>query len=245
MASTGKSPIAATFWRGFRAGSPFVLVIVPFALLFGAVAADAGLDIIETMAMTVLVIAGAAQFTALGLLSEHAPTLIVLAAALAVNLRMAMYSAALVPHLGRAPFWLRALMAYFMVDQVFAVAVKEYEAQPAMPLGHKIAYYFGSLAPIVPLWYLFSWVGAVAGRAIPPGYSLDFAIPICFIAITAPMMRSLPHFVAALVSVGAALALAWVPWNLGLMVAALLAMVAGAQVELWLARRQAAGEAAG
>ena len=54
-----------------------------------------GLDLIETMTMTVLVIAGAAQFTALALLEEQAPTLIVIIAALAVNLRMAMYSAAL------------------------------------------------------------------------------------------------------------------------------------------------------
>jgi predicted branched-subunit amino acid permease len=47
------------------------------------------------MTMTVLVIAGAAQFTALALLEEQAPMLIVIIAALAVNLHMAMYSAAL------------------------------------------------------------------------------------------------------------------------------------------------------
>jgi hypothetical protein len=53
------------------------------------------------------------------------------------------------------------------------------------------------------------------------------------------MMRSLPHFVAALVSVAATLALIWVPYNLGLIIAAILAMIAGAQVELWLKRRAA------
>ncbi len=80
---------------------------------------------------------------------------------------------------------------------------------------------------------------AVAGQKIPAELSLDFAIPICFIALTAPMMRSLPHFVAALVSVAATLALIWVPYNLGLIIAAILAMIAGAQVELWLKRRAA------
>jgi len=224
------------FWQGFRDGSPFVLVVVPFALLFGVVATDLGLDLVETMSMTILVVAGAAQFTALTLLVEKAPTLVILLTALAVNLRMAMYSAALTPHLGKAPFWMRALMAYFMVDQTFAVAVTKFEQNRAMPLGAKIAYYFGCLSPIAPLWYVFSFVGAVAGKAIPPEYSLDFAVPICFIALVAPVLRSLPHFVAATVSVTAALALAWVPYSLGLIIAAVLALAAGAETERQLER---------
>ncbi|MFQ5438946.1 MAG: AzlC family ABC transporter permease [Paracoccaceae bacterium] len=233
---SSNSPKTA-YWTGFRDGAPFILVVVPFALLFGVIATEAGLDLVEAMSMTVLVIAGAAQFTALALMLDHAPTFIVLLTALAVNLRMAMYSAALVPHLGRERLGIRALMAYFMVDQAFAVAYKKYEETPEMSLAEKSAYYFGCLSPIVPLWYAFSYVGAVMGKAIPPEYSLDFAIPICFIALTAPMMRSLPHFIAALVSIVAALLLAWVPYSLGLIIAALLAMVTGAQAELWLARR--------
>jgi len=221
----------AVFWRGFIDGLPFVLVVVPFALLFGVVATGAGLNIVETMTMTILVVAGAAQFTALALLQEEAPTFIVLLTALAVNLRMAMYSAALVPHLGKASMGMRMVMSYFMVDQSFAIAARKYEETPGMPLPHKIIYYFACLLPIVPLWYLCSYVGARLGAAIPPEYSLDFAIPSCFIALTAPMMRSLPHFLAALVSIIGALALAWVPYSLGLIIAAVFAMAVGAEVE--------------
>ncbi len=227
----------SAYLTGFRDGSPFILVVVPFALLFGVIATEAGLNLIETMAMTIMVIAGAAQFTAVSLMLDQAPTFIVLLTALAVNLRMAMYSAALVPHVGKAPLGIRMLMAYFMVDQAFAVAVKKYNEEPQMTLPQKTAYYFGCLSPIVPLWYLFSYIGAVVGTAIPPEYSLDFAIPICFISLTAPMMRSAPHFLAALVSVAATLALIWVPYNLGLIAAAMLAMMTGAQVELILKRR--------
>jgi len=231
--------LKSVFWSGFRDGSPFILIVVPFALLFGVISIDAGLNIVEAMSMSVLVVAGAAQFTAISLMLDHAPTFIVLLTALAVNLRMAMYSAALVPHLGKTPFWLRALMAYFMVDQAFAVAFKKYEEKPDMTQAQKVVYYFGCLSPIVPLWYVFSFVGAIAGRAIPAELSLDFAIPICFIALTAPMMRSLPHFVAAVVSVAATLALVWVPYSLGLIIAAMVAMMAGAEVERQLSRRVA------
>ncbi len=74
-------------------------MVAPFGLLFGVVATEAGLNLVETLTLTVLVIAGAAQFTALALLEDQAPTIIVIIASLAVNLRMAMYSAALFPHL--------------------------------------------------------------------------------------------------------------------------------------------------
>lgn len=223
--------MGGAYWQGFRAGAPFVLVVAPFGLLFGVVATEAGMDLWQTMAMTVLVIAGASQFAAVQLLSDHAPVLVAVLTGLAVNMRMAMYSASLAPHLGKAGLGMRALVAYFLVDQSYAVSVADYEQRPARPLPEKLAFFFGSMTPIAPLWYGFTLVGAVAGAAIPPAYALDFAVPITFIAIVAPSLRSLPHIAAAFVSVAVALALAWMPYNSGLMIAALLAMITGAFIE--------------
>ena len=107
----------SAYWLGFRDALPFLLLVIPFALLFGVVATEAGLDVLETLAFSVVVIAGAAQFTALQLMADHVPTLIVLISALAVNLRMAMYSASLTPHIGAAPVWQRAIVAYLTIDQ--------------------------------------------------------------------------------------------------------------------------------
>ena len=101
--------LSSFYWQGLRAGAPFFLVIGPFGLLFGVLAAEAGLNLFETLSFSVVVIAGAAQFTALQLLQDQAPTLVVLASALAVNLRMAMYSASITPHLGGLPLWKRAI----------------------------------------------------------------------------------------------------------------------------------------
>lgn len=227
----------SAFWSGFIDCSPFILVVAPFGLLFGVVATEAGLNIVETMSMTVLVIAGAAQFTALALLEDQAPTFIVILAALAVNLRMAMYSAALVPHLGKSSLGTRVLASYFMVDQTFAVSIKKFEDKPEWSLSQKAAYYFGCASSICPFWYGFTLIGAIAGKSIPQEYSLDFAIPICFISLIAPMLRSLPHLVAALVSVFIALILAWMPYNLWLLIAAIIAMMAGARTELWMKQR--------
>jgi predicted branched-subunit amino acid permease len=82
-------------------------------------------------------------------------------------------------------------------------------------------------------------VGALLGQKIPPAFALDFALPITFIAILAPMLRTLAHVAAAVTSIVAALALAPLPYNTGLLVAAALAMAAGARTELWLEARRA------
>lgn len=229
-------PLSA-FWRGLRDGSPFVVVIIPFSVLFGVVARDAGLDLLQVFAMSAIVIAGAAQFIALSLLSEGAPVIVALLGGLAVNLRMAMYSAALVPHVGQAPLWQRVVMAYVMVDQVYAVAVQTYDREPAMPLAQKVAYYFGNIMAILPLWYGGTLAGAVMGQAIPASLSPDFAVPVCFIALLAPLLRGVPNLVAAGTSIVAAIVFSGVPWNFGLILAAITAMIAGAQTELALRRR--------
>jgi 4-azaleucine resistance transporter AzlC len=224
----------STFWRGFRECLPFVLIVVPFGTLFGVAATEAGMNILQVMSFSVLVIAGAAQFSALALLQENAPTVIILLTSLAVNLRMAMYSAALVPHFGKLRTRLKLLISYFLVDQSFAMGIKEYEEHPDQPVENKVAYFFGCMLIMAPFWYVSTYLGAVLGASIPGAFSLDFAVPICFIALIAPMLRSVPHIVTALVSIIAALALAWVPYNLGLIIAAILAMMAGAYTELKL-----------
>jgi predicted branched-subunit amino acid permease len=223
-----------------RDGAPFTLVVVPFSLLFGVVGTEAGLSIAETMGFSVLVIAGAAQFTALQLLTDNAPTLIALVSALAVNLRMAMYSASLTPWLGAAPLWQRALAAYFMVDQSYACAIVKYEREPELSVPERMAYFFGVVTPICPLWYAFTLIGALVGNAVPAGLPLDFALPITFLAMIGPMLRTPAHLAAAFVSVALALLCAGLPYNLGLLVAGIAGMMTGAQVEVLLERRRQA-----
>ena len=229
----------SAYLMGVRDGAPFILVVVPFAMLFGVVAIEAGLRLGETLAMSVLVIAGASQFAALQLMIEDATVTLVLLAALTVNLRMAMYSAALVPHLGAAPFWQRACAAYLLFDQTYAVSVARFETDGAdWPTPFKMAYYFGVATPIAPLWALATLAGALLGARAVETVQLDFVLPLMFLALVAPMLKSLAHVTAAGVSVALALALSGLPAGLGLLIAAAVAMMAGALVETWLETRR-------
>ena len=221
---------------GIKDSIPFVLVVAPFALLFGVVASEAGLTVTQSLGFSIVVIAGASQLAAVQLMAENAPTLIIIATALTINFRMAMYSASLAPYLRGVPLWKRAVMSYLLVDQTYALSLTKYETEPQMSNAAKAAYYLGTMVFITPAWYGFTVLGAVSGAKIPPEFALDFALPIAFLAMIAPMLKTPAHVAAALTSVLVALLLAFIPYNLGLLIAAVCAMIVGAQIELMLQR---------
>lgn len=221
-------------WRGIMGMAPFCLVLVPYGILFGVVATEAGLDIAQALVMSGLVIAGAAQFTALALMQDHAPTLVILATALAVNLRLAMYSAGLVLHFGSLPFWKRALIAYGITDQSYALAERSYEG---LSLTEKAAFFISGFALIFVAWMVGVVIGLMVGAQIPPEYALDFALPILFISVVAPGIRSLPHIVGVTASVICGLAFNGIPFSLGLPLAAIVAVMAAAETERRLGGR--------
>ncbi|MDG1432213.1 MAG: AzlC family ABC transporter permease [Paracoccaceae bacterium] len=222
-----------------KRGYPFFLVVLPFALLFGVVGTEAGLNLFDVLAFSVVVVAGAAQFTAVQLLSENIPTVIALLSSLAVNLRFAMYSASLTPYLGDAPLWKRAAVAYLLIDQAFAVSATEFEKQTEWTTNDRLAFFFGAVLVIVPFWFVGTLVGALVGSAIPPEFALDFALPICVLAMIGPALRTLAHIGAALTASVMSIVLVGMPHSLGILSAGILAMIVGAEIERRMKRGQA------
>ncbi|MDF1873865.1 AzlC family ABC transporter permease [Vannielia sp.] len=228
MASTTAK---STYGRGFRDSLPFTLVVTPFGVIFGVIGTEAGLNLLEVMTFTVLVIAGAAQITALQLMDDNAPTLVVIATALAVNARMAMYSASIAPHISAANGWAKAAVSYLLMDQVYAASLLRYEENPGWSLRQKLLYLFGTATPVAFMWYMGTLLGALAGQAIPEDWSLDVAVPLAFLALVAPGLRTRAHLIAAFVALVVSLVLAWMPYSAGVVIAGLCGMAAGAELE--------------
>lgn len=225
------------FFKGVTQALPFFVVIVPFAMLFGVLSAEAGLGPWETQIFSITVFAGASQLAALQLMQDQAPVLVILATGLAVNLRMMMYSVALTPHVGGAPLGIRTAMAYFLVDQSFALSLAEYEKNQTSSTAEKVAFFFGTVAPITLIWNISTAAGSYLGKAVPDSWGLDFAMPITFIGMTAAMLRTVPHGVAMVVSVGVTLMLWAMPYGTGLLVGAAAGMAAGALAETFAERK--------
>lgn len=92
------------FQLGLKQVPPFIFIVGRFGLVFGTIASKARLSVIEALSFSIFVMAGSAQLTALQLMLDGNLTLLVMLYALAVNLRMMIYSASLTPYLSEAPF---------------------------------------------------------------------------------------------------------------------------------------------
>ena len=91
------------FFQAARDMLPLLVGAMPFGIIYGTLAASAGLSALQAIGMSLLVFAGSAQFIALSLLSGGAGMAVVLLTTLVVNLRHALYSATLQPFVRHLP----------------------------------------------------------------------------------------------------------------------------------------------
>jgi Predicted branched-chain amino acid permease (azaleucine resistance) len=216
------------FLRGLRDIAPMMLGIAPFGLITGVSAASIGLTPLEASAMSILVFAGASQLAAIALLGQGAGVLVILLTTFMINLRMAMYSASIAPWLKPFGTPTRSLLAYLMTDQAYGFAILKYRREPKLP---RREYYLGVAAPLWILWQTATLLGVGVGTQVPPSWQLEFAIPLTFLAMLAPAVRDRPGLLAALVGGSLSLAFATLPYNLGLVLGALLGITAGTLAE--------------
>jgi predicted branched-subunit amino acid permease len=164
------------------------------------------------------------------LIAANSPVIVTIAAAVIVSLRLLMYSAAVAPHLAHlTPRW-RALLAFLMTDQSFAMAVKRF-SEPG-DARHRHWYFLGTASTLYLSWQAAVIVGVVAGAQVPSDWSLDFVVVLTFIALLVPAVRTRADLAAAIVAFGVALAAAGLPYRLSLVVASMAGIAAGLAIEL-------------
>jgi 4-azaleucine resistance transporter AzlC len=173
------------FRRGMLASAPLVPGTVAFGLLYGMLARQAGFSPTEAWAMSLIVHAGSAQFVALGMWGTAGTAAIVITT-LVVNLRHLLMGASIAPHLRHLrPAW-RPLLALWMSDESYALAISAYER------GHGSEWYFlGANVGIYLVWTTSGLVGALIGSAVPdPGrYGLGLVFPLAFLGLLVPFLR--------------------------------------------------------
>jgi hypothetical protein len=106
-----------------------------------------------------------------------------------VNLRHALYSASLAPFLSHLPLRWRLTLAYLLTDEAFAVSAPRYR-QPDTTHAH--GYALGAGLALWVEWQLSTAFGIVFGARIPPTLSLEFALPLTFLAMLIPTLVDRP-----------------------------------------------------
>jgi len=224
----------AAFISGARDTLMVIPSYVPFGLVCGVASVNAGLTTDASLALPALVYGGSSQAVLLQFVQGNASLWIAVLSGCVVNLRMAVYSAAMaskVRHLGKTQ---RMLVAAFIVDNTFAFIQAREQSHPHDK--HLMAYYAGSSTVCWIGWVLFCSIGVLAGNIVPPSWQLEFAIPLSFIAVAAPSIRNLPMGAAALVGGMASVLLFALPLKLGLIAACLAGLMAGLLTQKWTTR---------
>ncbi|RXZ44437.1 AzlC family ABC transporter permease [Crenobacter cavernae] len=223
------SPLLA----GVRDTVPMLVGAAPFGLIFGTLAVGAGLSPAATLAMSAFVFAGSSQFVAVTLIGAGAAWPVIWMTTLVINLRHALYSAALLPYARAWPLSARLPLAFWLTDESYAVV--EHRLRTGMAEGG-MQYAFGSSLAMYGNWLLFSALGVMLGSELPglADWGLDFAMLATFAAIVAPQLKNRPSLCAATAASAVALAGHGWPYKLDLMAAAAAGVAAG----LWAESRQ-------
>lgn len=218
------------FLAGVRAELPILLGVVPFGLIFGAVAVSAGLPASLAQAMSSVIFAGSAQFIAAELMAVGTPAVVLLMTTFIVNLRHLLYSASLAPHVNKLPLGWKMLLAYLLTDEAYAVTIIHYN-EARTPATTRHWFFLGSGLALWTTWQATTAIGIFLGASIPASWSLDFALALTFIGLVVPTLRDRPQVAAALTAgIVAVLAAAW-PYKLGLIAAAVAGILIGTAME--------------
>ena len=104
------------------------------------------------------------------------------------GLRFLMYSAAMAPYLRPLPPRWQQALAFLLTDQAFAASIRRFDAG-ADPRARRRCISSAAASRCGSCWQVTNVVGFFAGNLIPAAWSLDFAVPLCFIALVAPRLR--------------------------------------------------------
>ena len=225
----GRGPFA----EGFRAMVPLWLGVVPFGVAYVVIARDSGLSALETQAMSVLVFAGSAQFSAAGLFGAGAAGVEIVLTTFVLNVRHVLYGLSLGRNMALRG-WRRPATAYFLTDEAFGVIAARRDWRFSFVLGAELS--------LFAVWNLATLGGALAGGAIPNPAELgvDLVFPLAFLALLVPLVRTRIELVVAVASGLVAYGLVDViPAGLPVIVTG----VAGSLLGAWLMRGRPAPDA--
>ena len=223
--------LAATDFRdGFVEMLPACAGLVPFGVVCGVGAAAAGADFAAALGMSAIIFSGAAQILASQLIAAGAPVAVVVLTCAVLGLRFLMYSAAMAPALRSLSARWQRTVAFLLTDQAFAASIRRFDAHGDARRG--ALHFAGGGTALWGFWQVDNVVGYFAGNVIPAAWSLEFTVPLCFLALLAPALKSIPPIVAAAVAGVAVLALDALPMRLNLVAAGVLGIAAGTAAEL-------------
>lgn len=221
------------FWQGTVAMLPLSVAVLPWGLLAGSFAIEAGLNPFESQALSAILFAGSAQLVATGMIKAGAGLMTMLITTFFITSRHFLYSVSMRGKISPLPTRWRVILGFLLTDELFALCGQQSEKQfnRWYALGAGFSFYL--------IWNLATLVGIVAGSYIPSlnSIGLEFAVAATFIAIVIPNVKSIPILISVITALILSVTLTIFDVNGSLMYASVGAMLAGYFSELALAKK--------
>ncbi|MGG5574803.1 AzlC family ABC transporter permease [Vibrio diazotrophicus] len=221
------------FWQGTVAMLPLSVAVLPWGLLAGSFAIEAGLNPFESQALSAILFAGSAQLVATGMIKAGAGLMTMLITTFFITSRHFLYSVSMREKISPLPTRWRVILGFLLTDELFALCGQQSEKQfnRWYALGAGFSFYL--------IWNLATLVGIVAGSYIPSlnSIGLEFAVAATFIAIVIPNVKSIPILISVITALILSVSLTIFNVNGSLMYASVGAMLAGYFSELALTKK--------
>jgi 4-azaleucine resistance transporter AzlC len=211
--------------KGFIAMLPLNLAVLPWGILCGSLAIQRGFTVVEALLMPTLIFAGAVQLVVIELINDNTPLATILFTAFIISSRHFLYGLALRDKLKNLPFKWRGSIGFLLTDELFALCGDSNALKGKL----KLVYALSAGGSFYICWLLWNIIGVTAGSYLPDltKLGLDFAIAVTFIALVIPTIKNLPVLVTVLTAGFLSVIFKIANWELGLVVASLIAMFFG------------------
>src|ERR1700737_3970709 len=185
MAGSGRGRVISTRRAIIRDALGIAIASGAYAVSFGAISTAAGLSVLQTCALSVLMFTGASQFALAGVVGAGGSVWAGAATAALLGSRNALYGVRL-SSLLYVRGLRRALAAHFVIDETTAMAIAR-----ESPSEGRLAFWATGVA-LFTLWNLGTLVGALTTHLVPDPkvLGLDAAPPAAFLALLAPRLRA-------------------------------------------------------
>ena len=222
--SSSRRGLMAALKKGAIDMLPLSLAVLPWGVLFGSLAVQRGFSWLEAQLFSAVIFGGAVQIVTVELIADQASLLTVLFSAFVISSRHFLYGLKLRERLSPKPLRWRLGLGFLLTDELFALSGDRRAYQNKF----RLYYALGAGGSFYLAWNLWTFIGIVAGAWLPDltKLGLDFAIAATFIALVVPEIKSLATLISVLVAAISALIFSLWQIELGLVFAALLAMLA-------------------
>ncbi|WP_239739578.1 AzlC family ABC transporter permease [Proteus penneri] len=209
--------------RAFGLGAlhvlPLCLAVIPWGILAGSMAVDAGLTFAQSIGMSAIIFAGAAQLVTLGLVVSGAGMLTIIVSVFFITAQHLLYGLTLRPHVAHLKWYQRITIGFLLTDELFAVSAQpKVKLTPAYMIGAGLCFYLA--------WVAVSIVGIIMANQVADlsRYHLDFSIVATLLAIVIPLIKTFSTLVGVIVSFCLSIIFSWLNIEGGVVIGGLTGM---------------------